>query len=275
MAGALVVVLPAVLARAVFGRPGSSRVGRAAALAVALLMAAILLLTKSRGALLACGVAVPGLLLLRWPRTWPAMLAAAAAAAAGGAWWAGSARIGQALGGAAAGGGFEDRLEIWSRALYMLEDFPITGIGMGAFGRLADLLYPFFLIGPEAGIAHAHNLFLQVGVDLGLPGLLAWLALLLATTACAWGVYRGGRAAGDPERAGLGAGLLACQAALLAHGLMDATTWGTRPAIIVWGLWGLAVAAHRTYAGQMDGRSCEPDGSSLPRQSRTAGHGRP
>ena len=42
------------------------------------------------------------------------------------------------------------RLEIWSRAIYMLQDFPFTGIGMGAFRQVANLLYPFFLAGPDA-----------------------------------------------------------------------------------------------------------------------------
>jgi putative inorganic carbon (HCO3(-)) transporter len=43
--------------------------------------------------------------------------------------------------------------------------------------------------------------------------------------------------------AGLGAGVLASQAALVAHGLTDAATWGTRPAVVVWAIWGLAMAA--------------------------------
>jgi putative inorganic carbon (HCO3(-)) transporter len=41
----------------------------------------------------------------------------------------------------------------------------------------------------------------------------------------------------------LGAGLLASQAALVIHGLTDAPTWGTRPAVEVWAIWGLAMAA--------------------------------
>ena len=58
-----------------------------------------------------------------------------------------------------------------------------------------SLLYPFFLAAPDT-IRHAHNLFLQIAVDLGLPGLVAWLAIWLAVTASAWGVYRSGRQAG-------------------------------------------------------------------------------
>ena len=33
------------------------------------------------------------------------------------------------------------------------------------------------------------------------------------------------------------------QVALIVHGLIDATLWGTRPAVLTWAVWGLAMAA--------------------------------
>jgi putative inorganic carbon (hco3(-)) transporter len=41
--------------------------------------------------------------------------------------------------------GITGRTEIWAKAIFMLEDFPFTGIGMGMFGPVADTLYPFYL----------------------------------------------------------------------------------------------------------------------------------
>jgi putative inorganic carbon (HCO3(-)) transporter len=125
----------------------------------------------------------------------------------------------------------------------MAQDFPFTGIGMGTFRQVANAMYPFFLAGPDADIPHAHNLLLQVAVDQGLPGLIMWLALLLLVICGAWSVYRRGQRAGDRWLAALGAGLLCSQAALLVHGLLDATLWGTRPAVLLWAVWGLAMAA--------------------------------
>ena len=59
-----------------------------------------------------------------------------------------------------------------------------------------------------------------------------------------WQVYRRGRELGDAWVAGLGAGLLASQVALVVHGLVDAVAWGmVRPAPIVWAIWGMAVVA--------------------------------
>ena len=85
--------------------------------------------------------------------------------------------------------GWDGRREIWSRAIYMIQDFPFTGIGMGSFGEVADALYPFFSYSPGA-ILHAHNLFLQIAVDLGIPGLIAWLAILLVVIVLSWKLYR-------------------------------------------------------------------------------------
>ena len=126
----------------------------------------------------------------------------------------------------------------------MAQDFPFTGVGMGTYSEVADLMYPFYLKG-EGIIHHAHNLFLQIAVDLGLPGLVAWLASLGIVCYITWKVYASREWMEHYSRliAALGAGLLCSQLALVVHGLTDAVTWGMiRPAPLVWALWGLAVA---------------------------------
>ena len=111
---------------------------------------------------------------------------------------------------------------------------------MGTFPEVTHALYPNFLL-TIGDVPHAHNLYLQIAVDLGLPGLAAWLIMAFVVTRCSWQVYRSDlRLAG--RMAGLGAGLIASQMALFIHGLVDAATWGTRPSVVVWGLWGLALA---------------------------------
>ncbi|MFQ5614032.1 MAG: O-antigen ligase family protein [Anaerolineae bacterium] len=239
MAGTLVVLLPCGLALLLF----TSRQMRWPArllLAVAVLsIVGVLTLAQSRGSLFALGITLIVLALLRWRWGWLLLLVSAITGAI----------VVRALGVSAtldilttdiASGGVANRLEIWSRALSMIQDFPFTGVGMGTFQPVAGLLYPFFLA--PAGVPHAHNLFLQVAVDLGLPGLAAWTAILMLVFFAAWQVYRRGRDAGDGWMMGLGAGLLGSQVALVTHGLVDAVTWGTRPAVIVWALWGLALA---------------------------------
>lgn len=151
-------------------------------------------------------------------------------------------------------GGVAGRVEIWQRALYMIQDFPFTGIGMGTFKQVADLMYPFF--DPRLNIPHAHNVFLQVAVDLGIPGLIAWLAIGMSVMATSWRVYRNAISMPDRQMAGYGAGLLCSQVALLIHGFTDAVTWGmVRPAVVPWVLWGLSVACWKVYMPGISDRS--------------------
>lgn len=132
----------------------------------------------------------------------------------------------------------DGRIEIWSRALYALQDFPFTGVGLGAFRRVVNLLYPLFLVPPDMDIGHAHNIFLQVGVDLGLGGLVAYVALLLAVAATAW---QAARAAAGPARF-VAVGLLASLLGLHVYGLADALALGSKPGLALWMVLGLLAA---------------------------------
>jgi putative inorganic carbon (HCO3(-)) transporter len=86
------------------------------------------------------------------------------------------------------------RMEIWQRAVYMMQDFPFTGVGLGMYGRVAAILYPFFLISPDSNVPHAHNVFLQAAVDLGIPGLVAFVGLLTVFVVAMLHVWWGGAA---------------------------------------------------------------------------------
>lgn len=71
----------------------------------------------------------------------------------------------------------QGRLELWSRAVYAIQDFPFTGMGMNMFRRVMPILYPTFLTPPDFDVSNAHNHLLQAALDLGLPGLIAYLAI--------------------------------------------------------------------------------------------------
>jgi putative inorganic carbon (HCO3(-)) transporter len=208
---------------------------------LAILMTGMLILTKARGAWLALVVVLMLVLLLRWRWGW-LFLPAGALLVGAAIYHFGISAVLEEITRSDLLGGLAGRQDIWSRAVYMIRDFPFTGVGMGAFGPVADRLYPFFLYSPGQ-IPHAHDLFLQLAVDLGLPGLVAWLAIGITIVLSSWRVYLQGRAAGDGWRAGLGAGLLASQLAIWTQGLVDAVTWGMiRPAPLVWALWGRCAA---------------------------------
>ena len=134
--------------------------------------------------------------------------------------------------------GLQGRLEIWSRAIYGLQDFPFTGMSMNGFRRVVHILYPLFTIAPDVDLGHAHNHLLQAGLDLGLPGLIAYLALWFVSAALLWLSWRG--LDNGPVRT-LVVGLAGALTAGWLFGLLDAVALGARPGFIWWLLLALVV----------------------------------
>ena len=138
------------------------------------------------------------------------------------------------------------REEIWSRAIYGLQDFPFTGLGLNNFRKVVHILYPLFLISPDTDIGHAHNHWLQAGLDLGIPGLIAYLALWLGLAGLLWQSWR---QAGKGWLRRLTVGFAGCLVAYFVYGLLDTIALGARPGFIFWGLVGLVAALHRVVCG--------------------------
>jgi putative inorganic carbon (HCO3(-)) transporter len=249
LAGALTVIIPLPVALAIRHDWTRRRWLPIGCALLSVLMLVALILTQSRGAYLATAVAVGVILALRWPKLWyaiPVLLVAGSIAVI---------QIGpnNLLGDAGSGNaldGLDGRLELWSRALYAISDFPFTGIGVGTFERVIPVLYPLFSIGPDTTISHAHNLLLQVGVDLGLPGLIAYTALFINIFAMLINRLRQREVALEWV---LAAGTLAGLIAMFVHGIFDAPVWGARPAVLPWLLIALAVQVGLRPAAQTSG----------------------
>jgi hypothetical protein len=128
------------------------------------------------------------------------------------------------------------RLDMWSRALAMIQDMPFTGIGLNTFPVIQSSFYPGFLLGPEP---HAHNLFIQTALDLGLPGLLAFLWLLVAWVYTVWRKYHTSECS---EYRILLVGLVAGVLAYLTAGFIDAMMLGAKPGVGLWILLGIGAA---------------------------------
>lgn len=128
------------------------------------------------------------------------------------------------------------RLDMWSRALAMLHDMPLSGIGLNTFALVQPHFYTGFAIGPEV---HAHNFFVQTAVDLGLPGLIAFLWIVAAFYRV---VMRAYRATQSRELQILLVGLAAGVLAYLGGGLLDTVTLGAKPVAALWVMFGLATA---------------------------------
>ena len=245
LAGALVIIWPitAALALAPLGLPRRPEAATRAALGLLLALITVILgLTQSRAMLAALAVTV-GVLVALWR---PRLAAAGCLLLALGAGLVAANRPRPLLRWLRRSGttfSLSRRGDIWSRSLAMLHDHPWTGIGLGNFPRVQPLHYPF-AIAIQESVTHAHNLYLQVGLDLGLPGLVAYLAVLLSGLALAWQAWRRLR---RPDMGWLGAlatGLLGSQIALLSFGLLDLGGWANKLAFLPWWTLGLTVALH-------------------------------
>ena len=268
LAGGLVIIWP-IVAALIPARLGGGRVKifgvRLCLIATLILMTVVLVLTQSRGAFLA--LLVVGLAwtcALCWPRMRLLVVVLSVCiivASLALSLWLGRGGTMQVIDTLSKTGTVDNwagRRELWSRAIYMIQDFPYTGIGLGTFDLVQPLLYPFFLHTGQAH--HAHNLFLQVAVDLGLPGLIAYLALLMGSISLTWRLWTETRfPMALPARArvreigflkSLSLGLLGSHVALIVHGLLDAAGWANKLAVLPWLIMGLAVAssARRTVA---------------------------
>lgn len=233
MAGYLALLLPCVFAPLTFRWSKLDYIQRALYVLIMLLMVPVLILTQSRTGILAAVVGITAVSVLRSIRNRyvPAMLITVCLL------------IGAFLAQMVSGESIAKRLEVWSRGWYMIQDFAITGIGMGSFPHMTEQLYPLIL---QETLPHSHNLFLQIAVDLGIPGFAAWMLVFILLTHSIWKLYRQGMRLYNMTIAGFGAGLLAAQIVLITHGLFDAVTWGmVRPAVIIWGIWGIGLGIAR------------------------------
>ena len=226
-------------------RPGWARLALRW-LALGVLLAAetlVLVLTQSRGGMLAFGVALV-VVAIGKDRRWAWALLALVVAAAVGVYLYGVQPAVELVMGGVAGNAVtsaEGRLELFSRGLYILQDFSFTGIGPGMFQKVVPVLYPLFLIAPDNTPQHVHNIYLQMGIDHGFPGLIAFLALILLLLVIGVQAIRASRGRPwEPLAVGLLAGLLA----YLTHGLLDAIDYGSRGHFFVWVLFGLLGALH-------------------------------
>jgi putative inorganic carbon (HCO3(-)) transporter len=234
LAGTIVMVLPVSLSLALSRRvPGWIRLGLAVLFVVE---AGVLVLTQSRGGWSGTLVGLAALGVVVWVRLGRGQGRIALGAAAAvvpaliGLVVFGPTRLLETMDRVVGGPSSSvSRVVLWSRAWDMIQDFPFTGVGLNTFPFVLDAWYPTFMSAPGEVIVHAHNLYLQMAVDLGIPGLLAFAALLWATARAAWTAAR----APEPWASlalGCGIGLLA----FAVYGLTDAITLGAKPGLFFW-----------------------------------------
>lgn len=126
------------------------------------------------------------------------------------------------------------RVTIWIAALRMIKDYWLNGVGLGlvAFSRV----YRDYMIAGASAI-HAHNLYLEVGLEMGIVGLFALL----------WMAYRGFSEAltcieSSHKMSFILAGIAAALVGHLFHGIVDYVWYSPRIVMAFWMYFGMMSA---------------------------------
>jgi O-antigen ligase len=139
----------------------------------------------------------------------------------------------------------EGRQRIWEFAARQIVREP-SGLGFNSFTRYAENLAGDYLTELERD--HAHNLFLQVGVELGLIGLGAFAALYAYALYASWHAVRRG------IKRNQALGIFVALVVALFSGLFEVNLWGNTGALLLWVLIGMAVVLGRYGARERERR---------------------
>lgn len=82
----------------------------------------------------------------------------------------------------------EYRLELWAAGVDMIKSHPLTGVGMGQFSK--NVLQYLDSDLPETRAQTAHNSFVLIAAEAGIPALILYLAIIILTFINLWIVYR-------------------------------------------------------------------------------------
>ena len=192
-----------------------------------------LLLTFSRGAVLAAAVAVVGMLFIGQRRRLAALAGSAGVLLGAALALTASARVDNLF----SGGSGSLRLDLWSSAIEMIRSHPVFGIGLDQFLYVYAPRY----VKPEAWserfTSHPHDIILDSWLSLGIMGLVLALAFVGLLSAATIRLAR--------KRSALGLAATGAMFAGILHGLVDNGYFLPDLALIFWFL--TAIIAAEVY----------------------------
>lgn len=141
--------------------------------------------------------------------------------------------------------GLIDRLWAWNEALPLVTDYAFTGSGLANTGMVHA---SYLLLSHVPYLQHVHNLPLQIAIEQGVFGLMAFLALLGSAVAAAGLVLQSFEA---PHRR-MAAAVLASLFTLLLLGLIDGELSLAPFQLAIFTPLAAAWSLHRSVAGDLD-----------------------
>ena len=124
------------------------------------------------------------------------------------------------------------RFALWESTCAMIQDHWIFGVGWGSY-FLAYPAYNFFIEDPRIIIYHAHNMYLSMAAEIGIPGALCFFLFFFGQGVLGWHLYKKGR---DCFNRSLGLGMFLTVTAMAVEGLGDYVFFSRAVSLCFWGM---------------------------------------
>lgn len=135
------------------------------------------------------------------------------------------------------------RIALWESTLAMIADNPVLGIGWGAYW-LVYPQYDFFIQDAATTIFHAHNMYLNIAAEIGIPGLTVFLLIMCGHIRTAWLMIN---TVNEGWPAGLLLGLISALAGLAVSGFTDFIMFNVQMSMLFWLFNALIVVVWRQW----------------------------
>ncbi len=130
------------------------------------------------------------------------------------------------------------RFALWESTVAMIEEHPLLGVGWGTY-FLAYPDYNFFIQDEQVLIFHAHNMYLNMLAEVGIPGGLCFLGTFFAQGILSWKIYKHET---DPFYKTMGLGGLLMVMAMTVISLGDHVLFSRSVSFCFWSLCALCVS---------------------------------
>lgn len=135
------------------------------------------------------------------------------------------------------GAAFQERAALWRESFAMCREYYFTGSGLG----MTAMVYSTYVLAVHVPYwYHAHHLYLQLALEQGLPGLLAFLGMVLPLLGMLVITYR----AGSPYARRFCLAAITALLAVVSYGFLDAELYATSLVVVLFVPFGFGLALY-------------------------------
>lgn len=122
------------------------------------------------------------------------------------------------------------RLALWESTIAMIMNKPFLGIGWGAYWMVYPD-YDFFINNANTKIFHAHNMYLNIAAEIGIPGLITFLAMMYGHLRLALASIKG---TAQYWSSGIMLGIVGAIFGLIVNGFTDYVLFNIQLSMLFW-----------------------------------------